>query len=112
MFVDISLDFVVSQRPLCGTLLRVPRPLSLLFPYSRRVRIVLRWSLYGAVSDGYIFGHFIPFLPAVLIGYTQGANISLQAGFGKILILSAVFVMFHSRCQSTLIPIPPSIRLM
>ena len=31
-----------SQRPLWGTLVRLPRPLSLMFPYSRRVMIVLR----------------------------------------------------------------------
>ena len=42
MIVDISLDCVVSQRPLWGTLVRLPRPLSLMFPYSRRVMIVLR----------------------------------------------------------------------
>ena len=32
MFVDISLDCVVSQRPLCGTLFRLPWPISLCFP--------------------------------------------------------------------------------
>ena len=56
MFVDNSLDSVVSQRPLCGTLVRIPRPLSLMFPYSRRVMIVLRRSLYGVVSDGRVLG--------------------------------------------------------
>ena len=34
-FVDISLDCEVSQRPLCGTLVRLPWTLSLMFPYSR-----------------------------------------------------------------------------
>ena len=48
--------------------------------------------------------------PAVLIGFTQEANISLEAAVGKILFLSAVFVRFHSRLQSNLIPVPPSIR--
>ena len=51
MIVDITLHCVVSQRPLWGTLIRLPRPLSLMFPYSRRVMIVLRRSLYGVVSD-------------------------------------------------------------
>ena len=110
MIVDISLDCVVSQRPLWGTLVRLPRPLSLMFPYSRRVMIVLRRSLYGVVSDGRVLGLFVPLPPAVLTGFPQGANISLEAGFGRIVFLSAVFVVFHSRYQSTLIPVPPSIR--
>ena len=36
MFVDITLDCVVSRRPLCGTLVRLPWTLFLMFPYSRR----------------------------------------------------------------------------
>ena len=65
---------------------------------------------YGVVSDGRVLGLFIPWLPAVLTGFPQGANISSEAGFGQIVFLSAVFVVFHSRYQSTLIPVPPSIR--
>ena len=110
MFVDISLDCVVSQRPLWGTLLRIPRPLSLMFLYSRRVMIVLRRSLYGIVSDGRFMGLFVPLPPTVLTGFPQGASISLEAGFGRIVFLSAVFFVFLSRYQSTLIPVPPSIR--
>ena len=110
MIVDISLDCVVSQRPLWGTLVRLPRPLSLMFPYSRRVMIVLRRSLYGVVSDGRVLGLFVPLPPAVLTGFPQGASISFEAGFGRIVFLSAVFIVFHSRYQSTLIPVPPSIR--
>ena len=110
MIVDISLDCVGSQRPLCGTLVRLPRPLSLMFPYSRRVMIVLRRSLYSIVSDGQVLGLLFPLPPAVLTGFTQGANISLEAGFGRIVFLSAMFVLFHSRYQSPLIPIPPSMR--
>ena len=107
MFVAISLDCVVSQRPLWGTLVRLLRPLSLMFPTSRIVMIVLRWSLYGVVSDGRVLGLFVPLPPAVLTGFPQGANISSEAGFGQIVFLSAVFVVFHSRYQSTLIPVPP-----
>ena len=92
MIVDISLDCVVSQRPLCGTLVRLRRPLSLIFPYSRRVMIVLRHSLYGVVSHGRVLGLFVPLPPAVLTGFPQGENISLEAGFGRIVFLSAVFV--------------------
>ena len=110
MFVDISLDCVVSPIPLCGTLLRLPGTLFLMFPYLRRMMIVLRWSLYGVVSDGHVFGLFILLPLAVLIGFPQEANISLEAGFGQIVFLSAVFIVFHSRYQSTLIPVPPSIR--
>ena len=109
MIVDISLDCVGSQRPHSGTLVRLPPPLSLMFPYSRRVMIVLRRSLYGVVSDGRVLGLLVKLPPAVLTGFPQGANISLEAGFGRILFLSAVFVVFHSRYQSPLIPVPPSI---
>ena len=84
----------------------------LMFPYSRRVMIVLRRSLYGVVSDGSVLCLFVRLPPPVLTGFPQGANISLEAGFGRILFLSAVFVAFHLRYQSTLIPVPPSIRPM
>ena len=111
MIVDISLDCVGSQRPLCGTLVMLPRPLSLMFPYSRRVMIVLRRSLYGVVSVGRVLGLFVLLPPAVLTGFSQGVSISLEAGFGRIVFLKiAVFVMFHSRYQNTLIPVPSSIR--
>ena len=110
MSVDISLLCVGSQRKLCVTLVRLPRPLSLMFPYSRSVMIVLRWSMYGAVSDGRVLGLFVPLPPAILTGLPQGANISLEAGFGRIIFLSAVFVVFHSRYKSNLIPVPPTIR--
>ena len=82
MIVDISLDFVGSQRPLWGTLVRAPRTLSRMFPYSRRVMIVLRRSLYGVVSDGRVLGLFVPLPPAALIGFPQGESISLEAGLG------------------------------
>ena len=82
----------------------------LMFPYSRSVMIVLRRTPYGVDSDGRVLGLFVPLPPAVLTGFPQGANISLELGFGRIVFLSAVFVVFHSRYQSTLIPVPPSIR--
>ena len=110
MIVDISLHCVGSQRPLLGKLVRLPRTLSLMFPYSRRVMIVLRRSLYGIVSDGHVFGLFVPRPKAVLIGFTLEANIMLEAAVVQILFLSAVFVGFHAWYQSTLIPVPPSIR--
>ena len=110
MFVDISLDCVVSQSPLCGSIVRLPRTLSLMCPNSRMMMIVLRQSLYGIVSDGRVLGLFVPLPPAVLTGFPQGANISLKAGFGRIVFLSAVFVLFRSRYRSPLIPVPPSIR--
>ena len=82
----------------------------LMFPYSRRVMIVLRRSLYGVVSDGRVLGLFVSLPPTVLTGFPQGASISLKPGCGRIVFLSAVFVVFHSGYQSTLIPVPPSIR--
>ena len=108
MIVDISLDCVGSQRLLWGTLIRIPRPLSLMFPYSGRVMIVLRRSLYCVVSDGCVLGLFVPLPPAVLTGFPQGASISLEDGIGQIVFLSAVFVVFHLRYRNTLIPVTPS----
>ena len=84
MIVDISLDCVGSQRPIWGTLVRLPRPLSLMFPYSRRVMVVLRLSLYGVVSDGRVLGLFVPLPPAVLTGFPQGASNSLEAGLAEL----------------------------
>ena len=75
-----------------------------------KVMIVLRRTLYGVVSDGRVLGLFVPLPPAVLTGCPQGASIWLEAGFGRIVFLSAVFVVFHSWYRSPLIPIPPSIR--
>ena len=60
MLVDISLNCVVFQRPLFGTLFRLPRPLSLMDPYSRRLMIVLKLALHGVVSDGLAFGLLVP----------------------------------------------------
>ena len=65
-----------------GPLVRLPRRLSLMFPYPRRVMIVLRRSLYGVVYDGRVLGLFVPKPPVVLTGLPQGSNISLEAGFG------------------------------
>ena len=86
----------MSQSPLWGNLVRLPRPLSLMFRHSQRVIIVLRRSLYGVGSDGRVLGLFVPLPPAVLTGFPQGASISLAAGFGRIVFLkSAVFVVFY-----------------
>ena len=63
MFVDITLDCVVSQRPLCGTLVKLPWTLSLMFPYSRTMMIVLRRSLHSVVSDRNGLGIFVPLPP-------------------------------------------------
>ena len=93
-----------------GHLVRLPRPLSLMFPYSGKVMIVVRRSLYGFDSDGRVLGLLVPLPPAVLTGFPQGSNISLEAGFGRLVFLSAVFVVFHSQNQCTLIPVAASIR--
>ena len=73
---------------------------------------MLRRSLYGVVSDGRVLGLFVPLPPAVLTGFPQEANILLEAGFGQIVFLNAVLVMFHSQYQSNLIHVPPSVRPM
>ena len=83
MFVDVSLECVVSQRPHLGTLLRLPRPLSLMFPYSRGVMIELSQSLHGVVYVGHVFGLFVPLPPAFLIGSTQEENISMEGAVGQ-----------------------------
>ena len=84
MIVDISLGCVVSQTPRWGTLVRFPRPLSLLFHHSRRVLIVLSLRLYGVVSDGRVLGLFVRLPPPVLTGFPQGAIISLEAGMAEL----------------------------
>ena len=60
--------------------------------------------------DGHVFGLFVPLPPPFSIGFTQEANISLEAGCGLIMFLSAVFAFFHSRYQRTWILVPTSIR--
>ena len=75
--------FELSQRALCGTLVRLPWTLSLLFPYSRRMMIVLRRPLHSVVSDRKVLGIFVPSSPAVFIGFTHEANIALEAGLAK-----------------------------
>ena len=76
MIVDISLDCGVSQRPLWGTLVRLPLQLSLMDPYSRKLMIVLTLVLHDIVSDGCVLGLFVPLPQAVLRGFPQEANIS------------------------------------
>ena len=88
------------------------RQLSLMFPYSRTVMIVLRRSLYGVVSDGRVLGLFVQMPPAVLTGFPQEANISLEAALDQIVCLSAVCIVFHSEYQRTVIPVPHPIRPM
>ena len=46
------------------------------------------------VSDGRVLGLFLPLPPAVFTGFPQGANVSLEAGVGRIVFLSAVFSCF------------------
>ena len=70
--------------------------------------IVPRRSLYGAVSDGRVLGFFIPLPPAVLTGIPRKQTFRWKRVLAE--FLSAVFFGFHSRYQSTLIPVPPSIR--
>ena len=60
--------------------------------------------------DGHVFGLVVPMPPPFSIRFTQEANISLEAGFGLIMFLSAVFAIFHSRNKSTWILVPTSIR--
>ena len=95
MFMGRSLESVVSQRPVFGPLVRFPRPHSRMFPYSRSLMIVLRRSLYGVVPDGQVYGLLVPLPQPVLIGFTQEANISLEAGFLQIFL--SMYVGFHSR---------------
>ena len=111
MILDISLYCVVSQRPLFCTLDRLPRPIYLLFPYSGWVRIVLRRSKQSVVSDGHVFGLFVPLPPGFLIGFPRNQTFHWMRLWPNY-FLSAVFVVFRSWYQSTLILVPPSIRPM
>ena len=86
MIVDISLDCVGSQ-----TTMRHSRQasvnLSLVFPYSRRMMIVLRRPQHSVVSDRNVLGIFVPLPPEVLIGFTHEANIALEAVLAKFCFL-------------------------
>ena len=62
------------------------------------------------VFKGLVLGLLVPLPQAVLTGFPEVANISLEAGFGRIVFLTFVFVVFHSMFQSTSIPVPHSIR--
>ena len=109
MFVDISLDSVVSQRPLCGTLVNLPRPLSLMFPYSRRVMIVLRRSLCGVVSD-VVFGPFRSIAASSFDRISPGSKHFVGSVFWPN-CLSQCCVRRVSRTEpKPMIPVPPSIR--
>ena len=70
--------------------------------------IVLRRSLYGVVSDGCV-GPFRSIADTSFDRISPGIIHFVGSGFGRIVFLSAVFVVFHSRYQNTLIPVPPSI---
>ena len=83
MFVDISLDYQLSQRPLCGTLVRFPKTLSLMIRYSRRMTIVLRRALHSVVSERNGLGILVPLPPAVFMGFTHEANIVLEVGLAN-----------------------------
>ena len=87
MFVYISLDCDVSQRPLCGMLVRLLCPLSLMIPYSQRMMIVLRRALHSVVSERNGLGILVPLPPAVLMGFTHEANIVLEVGLAKFCFL-------------------------
>ena len=81
MIVDISLDCVASQRPLLG---HSRQALATTFPHvslftkgdDSAKMIPLR-----CFSEGRVLGLFVPLPPAVLTGFPQGANISLEACF-------------------------------
>ena len=81
MFVGPSLECVVSQRSVFGTLIRLQQPLSLLFPYSQRMMIGLRRIRYSVVSYRYIHGLFLALQKPLLIRFSQEAKILLEAGF-------------------------------
>ena len=57
--------------------------LSLMFPYSGRMMTVVRRPLHSVVSDRNGLGIFVPLPPAVLMGFTNEANIALEAGLAK-----------------------------
>ena len=75
------------------------------------VMIVLRRTLYTVVSDGLVFLPFRSIAASRFDRISPGSKHFSEAGLGRIVFLSAVFVVFHSWYQNTLIPVPPSIRL-
>ena len=65
----------------------------LMFPYSRRVMIVLRRSLYGVVSDGRVLGLFVPLPPAGWTGFPRE-----QAFRWKRVLAELSFSVLRSSC--------------
>ena len=80
MIVDTSLDCVGSQRPLWGTLVRLPRLLSLMFPHSRRVMIVVRWSLLVLFLTD-VFGPFRSIAASSFDRISPGSKHFVGSGF-------------------------------
>ena len=58
------------------------------------------------------FGPFRSIATSSFVRNYPGRKHFLEAAVGRVVFLSAVFVVFHSPYQSTLIPVPPSIRPM
>ena len=96
MIVDISLDCGVSETPMGHSRQASAKTFPHVSLFTKGDDSV-KSCLYGVVSDGRVLGLFIPLPPAVLTGNPQGASISLQAGLGRIVFLSAVFIVFYSR---------------
>ena len=90
---------VVSETTMWHTR-HAPWPLSLMFPYSQKVMIVLRPSLYSVVSDLHVLGLFVPLPPAVLLGITQEGNISWKRLLAELCFLVLCSSSFTHRTKT------------
>ena len=68
-----------------------------------------RSQLHSVVSDRNVLGIFVPLPPAVLMGFTNEANIILEAGFAKF-CFSVLVHLVSVTVKSTLIFVSRSIR--
>ena len=88
--------FELSQRALCGTLVRLPWTLSLMFPYSRRMMLVLMATAQCCFWQK-CFRHFRSIATSRFDGIYRWSKHCIGGWFGQILFLSAVLIVFHSR---------------
>ena len=85
--------------------------LSLMFPSSQRVMLVRRWSLHGVVSDGHVFAFYFHYHQQFWYDLPMKQTSQFRLVWPNF-VSQCLLIVFHSRHQSTLIPVPTSIRPM
>ena len=83
--------------------------ISLMFPYSRRVMIGLRRSLYGVVSDGRVLG-LRSIAASSFDKISPGSKHFIGSGFWPNCLSQCCVRRVSLTVPKLLIPVPPSIR--